>query len=523
MLNFNQTKRTPLKIFLGLLLGAYLFFALFGSTPVVTAFDVETLIRQHYLFPVTEEMDKLLEQGDWEGFFEERNDPHSRHYSPQEAQDYLQSLEGRFGGIGVAINYVDGYTVVVRPLPGTPGEVAGLQTGDKILAVDGVSIVGKPLSRAVTLIRGEPGTAVQLLLEREGSQLTVRIVRAMIEVESVQVEEVSPGLYHVRIYQFAQDTAQDLKEKLEPLPGEVARSFILDLRDNTGGFLSTSLEVAEIFVPAGTLLYREDNAGMSSDDSKGPKVLVDRLVVLVNENTASGAEIVAGAIQARETGLLVGTTTYGKGSVQSLFTLPDGSALKLTVARFLTPDKQVIDGNGLTPDFYIEDPDDQWETALRLIESPVFGELPPLEEASPIEIILLPATGEIYLQGKPVTLRNTYPFFYDGRSYIPLRFFSEALGYDVGWEGTTRSVVITGRRYWLPEASPEDFELKLPIESQYVYLNGEKISLPYPIKHKEGRSYLPVRLAAELLGGQVEWYQPNRRVTITVTQWVNEK
>lgn len=507
MLNFNQTKRTHLKTFFALLLVTCLVFALLGTTPVVTAFDVETLIRQHYLFPVTEEMDKLLEQGDWEGIFEKQGDPHSRHYSPQEAQDYLQSLEGRFGGIGVAINYVDGYTMVVRPLPGTPGEAAGLQTGDKILAVDGVSIIGEPLSRAVTLIRGEPGTSVKLLLERDSSQLNVRIVRAMIEVESVQVEEVSPGLYHIRIYQFAQDTAQDLKEKLEPLPGEKPRNFILDLRDNTGGFLSTSLDVAEIFVPAGTLLYQEDSTGIfATAYSEGPKVLADRLVVLVNENTASGAEIVAGAIQSRDTGLLVGTTTYGKGSVQSLFTLPDGSALKLTVARFLTPDKQVIDGNGLTPDFYIEDPDRQRETALRLIESPVFGELPPLEEAFPIEIILFPATGEIYLQGEAVILGDAEPFFYNSMTYIPLRFYSEALGYDIEWEGTTRSVVI----------SRENFELKLPAESQHAYLNDEKISLPFPIKHKDGRSYLPVRLAADLLGGQVEWYQPVRRVTITI-------
>jgi carboxyl-terminal processing protease len=305
------------------------------------------------------------------GMLQVMGDRHAAYYPPKEYGGFLAGLEGEYGGIGAHITVEGGYVVIFNTIPGTPAERAGLQPGDQIFAVDGQDVRGLALGAVADLIRGEPGTKVTLTVNRPGvGIMVIPVVRAVIELTSVEVEELGPGVGYVRILSFDKDTSREFREALEELKAGGMKGLVLDLRDNPGGILGEVIRVAESFVPPGYPVLHVDRGSRGLLTYRSCAELLDPigplpepdhptwsgpLVVLVNGRTASGAELLAGALQDWELGVLVGTRTFGKGSVQSIFDLFNDGGLKITTALDTTARGRDFEEVGLTPDVVVED------------------------------------------------------------------------------------------------------------------------------------------------------------------------
>ena len=273
-----------------------------------------------------------------------------------------EDMGGSFEGIGASVNMQDGNLIVVRLLPDTPALAAGLLSGDVIAEVDGQSVRGMDLLEAIALIRGPEGTTVRLTIERlaEGESdpkvFDVDIVRKKIEHVTVESRMLEFDIAYLRLNDFNSPSADKVRKALRELLKENPEGLIFDLRDNPGGYLQSAVSVASQFIDEGVILYERGREGSEQEyPSNGKGLATDiPLVVLVNGGSASASEIVAGAIQALERGVLIGSQTLGKGSIQVSHHLSDGSSLHVTVAYWFTPDDEQIDVKGLTPDFVVE-------------------------------------------------------------------------------------------------------------------------------------------------------------------------
>lgn len=302
-------------------------------------------------------------------------DPYSSFLTPREFADMIETTEGQFGGLGIVVTVRDGRLTVVTPMEGTPGSKAGIIAGDQIIEIDGEPVKDVKLSQAVTRLKGEAGTSVDLLIHRPdtGEAIELSIVRAVIEVPSVKgTQIVRNGIGYIRIVQFDERTAKDLKESLNDLLQLGATSLVLDLRNNPGGVLGAAVDVTSCFLPKGKLVVFTEGRQPSQMQRyyTGEGCVFGRtpIVVLINEGSASAAEIVAGCLQDHGRARLVGTQSFGKGSVQNVIRLPDGSALRLTTARYYTPGRQVIHEQGVTPDIEVRMTPEQ---RRRLVEAQV--------------------------------------------------------------------------------------------------------------------------------------------------------
>lgn len=310
-------------------------------------------------FVDSDELDPdVLAQGAIKGLIEALQDPHSAYFDPERYDEWQEHLAGAFGGIGAQVSIVDGQVVIVEPLEDSPAGREGIAAGDKILEVDGTSTEGMTLDEAVGRIRGEPGSQVALLVLHEDEETPVEIVitREMIQLDSVTWEMLSDGIAHIRIIQFTNRTAAEIVTALQELmDGDVA-GIILDLRNNQGGVLSAAVTVASQFLEEGIVLYAIDNEDERDtwDVQAGGLATTPPLAVLVNAHSASASEVVAGALQDHQRGRLIGTTTYGKGSVNHVRQLSDGSAIYITIERWYTPNGRQIEEHGITPDEEVE-------------------------------------------------------------------------------------------------------------------------------------------------------------------------
>lgn len=318
--------------------------------------EVINRVRESYVEEVPTE--KLIE-GALRGMVESLGDPYSTYMTPEEFQDFQAGTNGTFGGVGIVITEEDGYIVVVAPIKGTPGDRAGIRPRDRIIRVDGRDLRGVDVDTAGELMRGKPGTEVVLEIERDGKILRVPITREVIEVNPVESRLLEGGYGYIRLTSFNEHAGQRVREALAAFEKQGVRGIILDLRGNPGGLLSQALEVAREFVPAGPVVYIEER------QQKERRVLSSDLprerwplVVLVDGGSASAAEIVAGAVQDRKAGVLVGEKTFGKATVQDVFRLGNGGAVKLTIGRYLTPSGRSIDKAGITPDVLVPVPHD---------------------------------------------------------------------------------------------------------------------------------------------------------------------
>lgn len=299
-----------------------------------------------------------LGEGAIRGMMEALDDPYSAYYDAEHYRMVQSNLEGRFGGIGAEVTISDGKVTVIAPVKGAPAERAGVLPGDVILKVDGESVEGMTLDDAVIRMRGDPGTEVTVTVLHKGDvePVDITMTRDVIVVETVYPEMLDDGIAYVELTRFSTRTGEEFVSALAELLAGDPVGIVLDLRDNPGGALAAAVTVASQFLDEGIVLYSIDNSGARNDypvESGGLAPDIP-LVVLVNEGSASASEVVAGALQGHERAVLVGNTTFGKGSIGLDFQLSDGSAIRLTIQRWYTPDGRLIEGEGIEPDEAIE-------------------------------------------------------------------------------------------------------------------------------------------------------------------------
>jgi carboxyl-terminal processing protease len=317
-------------------------------------------IHQNYLRD-SEVPEKERVYGAVQGLVRSLGDPYSEFFKPEDAKKFEEDISGSFGGIGAEIGSRDGFIVIVSPLKNSPAERAGLKPGDKILMINSTSTEGMSVVEAVKLIRGEVGTEVKLtiLREKEEKPKEIKIIREIIQVPTLDYE-VKDGILIVKLYSF-NTNAEELfyKAVVDGFLRQKAQGLVLDLRNNPGGFLDVAVDLAGWFLKKGTLVVkevtREKNNGGNNHLANGNGALKDiPVVVLVNKGSASASEILAGALQIQRGVKLVGEETFGKGTVQRLIKLSDGSSLKITVANWVLPNGQILEGNGLKPDIEVK-------------------------------------------------------------------------------------------------------------------------------------------------------------------------
>ena len=283
------------------------------------------------------------------------DDPYALFYTPQGYEAFQELTTGRFSGIGVWVKPRDKLLEVVSVLPGTPAVAAGLRRGDVIQTIDGAPVSEINSDEAVARIKGPEGSTVEVGVDRDGSELSFSITRRSIELPNLRTKLSAGNIGYLQLYGFARGAGDQLRKEVDDLVARGAEAFILDLRDNGGGLFSEAIDVASVFLENGEIvIYREQKADDVIYEAKGDAFEDVPVVVLVNEGTASASEIVAGALQDQDRGIVVGTTTYGKGSVQEIIPLGDASAVKLTTAAYLTPSGRNINGKGIEPDIKVD-------------------------------------------------------------------------------------------------------------------------------------------------------------------------
>ncbi|MGI6641214.1 MAG: S41 family peptidase [Limnochordia bacterium] len=325
--------------------------------------DVIALVTtRHYFQPVStlELIKGYVASGTINGMLSRAlDDPYTRHMDPAAYENMMNNTTGVYGGIGIVVGMQDDGVTVVSPIKGTPGERAGLRRNDKIIAIDGKETTYMTLDEAVGLMRGEPNTVILLTIRRDEEVFDVEIIRETINVVSVaEVEMADPeySIGYIQITNFSERTYGELVEALEELDSQGMRALIIDLRFNPGGTLNAALQVADLFVADAPLVYLEDKLGNRfpfAATVEGTREPIP-MAVLINGSSASASEIVAGALRDNELATLIGTTTFGKGLVQSLYPLRDGSALSITEQGYLTSGGHNINGAGISPDIVVE-------------------------------------------------------------------------------------------------------------------------------------------------------------------------
>lgn len=353
--------------------------------------DVFNAVKQGYVEPVGDaDLIKHAITGMLSGL-----DPHSAYLDADAYRDLREGTQGEFGGLGIEVGMEDGFVKVVSPIEDTPAFRAGIQTGDLIVKLDETPVKGMTLSDAVKRMRGRPNTSITLTIMRQGetAPIVVKITREIIKVQSVRSKIVEPGFGYLRVAQFQENTAASVVEHLNRLVGEGAlQGLVLDLRNDPGGLLHGAIGVAAAFLPQDALVVSTDGRAPDSrreyraapeDYLRGTRrdFLRDLpgaarevpMVVLVNAGSASASEIVAGALQDHERAKVMGTQTFGKGSVQTILPLNNNTAIKLTTARYFTPSGRSIQAKGIEPDFVVEESENG--SARRLREADLQGHL----------------------------------------------------------------------------------------------------------------------------------------------------
>ncbi|MTI80533.1 MAG: S41 family peptidase [Firmicutes bacterium] len=353
------------RILIAAVLAVFLFVGVTGYTLISNyqslgnLVKVVSIIRTQYLHEV--DSDKMME-GAIQGMVESLDDPYSTYLDAETFKQLNQQIHGSFGGLGILVGVEDEYLTVVRPYEGTPAYEAGMKAGDKITEIDDEDAKGIGLDTAINLMRGPIGTEISLTVLRGDEQKEFTLVREEIRVPTVE-GKVMEGteIGYIVLTQFNDNTPNEMTETLNKLLKKDIEGLVLDLRNNPGGELRSVAKVADQFITKGPVVHIDYKSGDDATYNAEKPGLDLPLVVLQNQHTASAAEILAGAIKDHNLGTLVGTTSFGKGVVQTVFPLDNGAGLKLTTARYLTPDKHDINKKGIEPDVKIDLPLDATE------------------------------------------------------------------------------------------------------------------------------------------------------------------
>ena len=296
-----------------------------------------------------------------QGYVAGLGDVYTEYIPADEMEEYTETIVGSFVGIGI---YMIGdeetdSIIIYYPIPESPAERAGLKSGDKIISVDGVNYTYEDFDTIADQIKGEAGTKVTLVIERDGEQLTFEITREQINTNPITTEMLDNGIGYLNLPSFDSDTAEHFKEKVEELENQGMTSLIIDLRNNGGGIVDEATEIADFILEKGAVIMTTvDKDGNSEETISENAPIIDMpIVILTNENTASASEILVAALKEHNKATIIGTTTYGKGVIQTLYTLSDGSGLKITTAEYYTPNNNAINEVGIEPSIEVELPD----------------------------------------------------------------------------------------------------------------------------------------------------------------------
>jgi len=342
-----------------------------GSTPeeyqelFAPFWETWEIVHEEY---VDQPVDDLaLMRGAIEGMLSGLGDRHTSYMNPEEFEQANESLEGEYEGIGAWVDITGDYVQIVSPMNGSPADQAGLQPNDKVVGIDGEDMTGVPGDLVLQRILGPAGTNVILTIQREAEIFTVTITRGNIIVPTVEYEVLEDDIAYIALYNYGENTTEQLRETLTNLFIQDPAGLILDLRNNGGGYLNTAIQVVSEFIDDGVVMYEQYGDGQTYSYEAIPGGLATEipLVVLVNGGTASASEITAGAIQDLNRAPLVGTTTYGKGSVQTWITLENNAGgVRITIARWLTPEGRQISEKGLEPEYIVEFTQEDYEQGL---------------------------------------------------------------------------------------------------------------------------------------------------------------
>ena len=320
--------------------------------------EVFNLHRTEYYDESRVQPEELV-PGAIDGMIKTLDDPHTSYFSKEHFDELKTDTKGEFGGLGIVIGLRDGWITVISPIDDTPAYRAGIMAGDRIVEIDGESTDGFTTMDAVKLLRGEVGTDVSIKVKRrtEEEPLPFTITRGVIKLETVKSTVIDDHIGYVRISQFSEPTADALRTHMEGLQKQGIDSMIVDLRNNPGGLLSSAIEISDMFLEEGVIVStkgRDPSQNQVFSASNSTAIPDMPLIVMVNEGSASGSEIFAGAIQDNERGILVGQQTFGKGSVQTVRELPEGAGIRITTALYYTPDGGSIHEEGIVPDEEVE-------------------------------------------------------------------------------------------------------------------------------------------------------------------------
>lgn len=319
--------------------------------------------------------DVKLIDGAIDGMVKSLNDPHSNYLSPKMYKTLMEQTEGSFAGIGVVMGMDNEQKIhIVGIMENSPGQKAGLQEGDEILAVDGVPVTQMAFDEVAAHVRGQAGTDVVLTIMRDNANQDITITRDNIKLKTVGHKMLDNNIGYIQIVSFSEDTANEFNEAYNDLKNQGMKALVLDLRNNPGGLLTTCVEIAKKLVPKGEIVSIVDKQGNKETYSSSLEAPEYPLVVLINKNSASASEILSGAIQDTKAGIIIGNTSYGKGSVQTILPMFEDDAVKLTIAKYYTPSGRSIDGTGITPDIEINldenaTSDTQLDKALEVLKA----------------------------------------------------------------------------------------------------------------------------------------------------------
>ena len=367
--------RNTLILGLGLMLGVMLAIgqgvlaekdnSMNSSAQTIPLEDIRSLsevfgkVKQHYVEDIK---DKELLENAIRGLLSGL-DPHSAYLDKEAFTELREGTSGEFGGLGIVVGMKDGFVNVISPIDDTPAERAGVKSGDLIIRLDDKNVKGMTLEDAVSVMRGKPNTNILLTIVRKGADkpLKIEITRAIIKIQSVRSKTLAKGFGYIRVSAFQERTGADLRKaisKLKKANDKKLKGLVLDLRNNPGGLLNAAVEVSDAFLEEGVVvsIKGRDKSNTTTYSAKGADLINGApIVILINGGSASASEIVAGALQDHKRGIVMGTLSFGKASVQTVVPLGNGSALKLTTARYYTPAGTSIQAKGITPDIVLDD------------------------------------------------------------------------------------------------------------------------------------------------------------------------
>jgi carboxyl-terminal processing protease len=436
----------------------------------------DTLSEYHVDQPSKEQ----LIEGAIQGMISALDDPYTVYLTEDEFNRFINAVNGSFIGIGVYVEQAEKGLLIQGIITGGPAEKAGVQSGDIITHVDGHSLEGFSIEEAISSILGEEGTGIQIVVARvtddQKESITYTMKREKVTLPLTEVELLENNVGYLKLYRFGENAASAVKEGLQELENQGMETLIFDLRGNPGGFSFAAMEIGKLFVESGVVFHAKDHTGESTaySISEG-KSFTKPMIVLVDETSASASELLAGFLQDSSDAQVIGQQTFGKGTVQRLIELDHGGALKVTIEEYFTPDKNKVNGKGITPDIIVE------HQALQLPKA--YAHLTGKDELS------INKNGEIQFNGFADSVYPVRALEVSGKWYVPLRALSEWYNGEISWDGSTQSirVILFDQEFTIKKDDPT-----IHIEAGHSYILLEKITdkLPLDLEQREGSTII---------------------------------